>query len=76
MERSPLAPVRFPELSAIAGVTLRIARAGYKNWDRCDLTYAELAPDTAVAGVTTRNLCCSSEVELCREGIQIGRAHV
>ncbi|RXR31009.1 bifunctional glutamate N-acetyltransferase/amino-acid acetyltransferase ArgJ [Sphingobium fluviale] len=74
MERSPLAPAAFPALPDIEGVTLRIAQARYKEWDRCDLTYAELAEGTAVAGVTTKNLCCSSEVELCREGIKGGRA--
>lgn len=74
MERSPLAPATFPALPDIAGVTLRVARARYKEWDRCDLTYAELAEGTAVAGVTTKNLCCSSEVELCREGVKGGRA--
>ncbi|MEZ5655885.1 MAG: bifunctional glutamate N-acetyltransferase/amino-acid acetyltransferase ArgJ [Sphingobium sp.] len=74
MERSPLAPAAFPDLPAIDGVTLRVARAQYKTWDRCDLTYAELAEGTAVAGVTTKNLCCSSEVELCREGVKAGRA--
>ena len=74
MERSPLAPAAFPSLPDIAGVTLRVARARYKEWDRCDLTYVELVEGTAVAGVTTKNLCCSSEVELCREGIKGGRA--
>jgi glutamate N-acetyltransferase / amino-acid N-acetyltransferase len=54
--RSPLAPDDFPDLPAIGGVTLRIARAQYKAWDRCDLTYAELAPGTAVAGVFTQSL--------------------
>jgi hypothetical protein len=70
MERSPLAPAAFPELPAIAGVTLRVARAQYKAWDRCDLTYVELAEGTAVAGVFTRNVCCSSEVELCRANVK------
>ena len=51
----------------IAGVTKRVAKARYKEWDRCDLTYVELAAGTAVAGVFTRNICCSSEVELCRD---------
>jgi len=74
MERSPLAPAAFPQLPEIEGVTLRVARARYKDWDRCDLTYAELAEETAVAGVTTTNICCSSEVELCREGVKAGRA--
>jgi glutamate N-acetyltransferase/amino-acid N-acetyltransferase len=70
---SPLA-VPFPEMPAIEGVTLRIARAGYKDWGRCDLTYAELAEETAVAGVFTKNVCCSSEVELGRGQVKAGRA--
>ena len=74
--RSPLAPDSFPALPDIAGVTLRVARARYKNWDRCDLTYVELVPGTTVAGVFTRNICCSSEVELGRAQIKqgVGRA--
>jgi glutamate N-acetyltransferase/amino-acid N-acetyltransferase len=71
---SPLAPAAFPALPAIDGVTLRVARAQYKTWVRCDLTYVELAEGTAVAGVTTRNICCSTEVEICREGIARGSA--
>ena len=74
MERSPLAPAAFPDLPAVDGVTLRVARAQYKKWDRCDLTYAELAEGTAVAGVFTRNVCCSTEVEMGRESITGGRA--
>ena len=70
---SPLARP-FPAMPAIAGVTPHIARAGYKDWGRCDLTYVELAEGTAVAGVFTRNVCCSSEVELGREQAKLGRA--
>ncbi len=70
---SPLARP-FPDMPAIKGVTLRVARARYKDWDRCDLTFAELAEGTAVAGVFTRNICCSSEVELGRTNIAQGRA--
>jgi glutamate N-acetyltransferase/amino-acid N-acetyltransferase len=70
---SPLASP-FPAMPPIAGVTLRVARAGYKDWGRCDLTYAELAEGTAVAGVFTRNVCCSSEVELGREQVKFGKA--
>jgi glutamate N-acetyltransferase / amino-acid N-acetyltransferase len=72
--RSPLAPDAFPALPAIDGVTLRTARAQYKAWDRCDLTYAELAPGTAVAGVFTQSLCPSSEVEMGREQVKTGIA--
>src|SRR5690606_10039446 len=72
-ESSPLA-IPFPAIPPIDGVTLRVARARYKEWDRCDLTYAELPHGTTVAGVFTRNVCCSSEVELGREQARLGRA--
>ena len=70
---SPLASP-FPALPPITGVTLRIARAGYKDWGRCDVTYAELAEGTAVAGVFTKNVCCSSEVDLGRANVAQGAA--
>ena len=70
---SPLASP-FPALPAIAGVTPRVARAGYKDWGRCDLTYVELDEGTTVAGVFTRNVCCSSEVELGRQNAGQGAA--
>src|SRR3546814_12236069 len=72
--RSPLAPAAFPALPAIAGVTPRVARARYKEWDRCDLTYVELPPGTTVAGGFTRNVCCSSEAEPAREQVTGGAA--
>ncbi|MET4132018.1 glutamate N-acetyltransferase/amino-acid N-acetyltransferase [Porphyrobacter sp. MBR-155] len=73
IERSPLARP-FPQLPAIAGVTLRVARARYKEWNRCDLTFAELAEGTSVAGVFTKSACASSEVELGRKAVKLGRA--
>ncbi len=73
LEKSPLA-LPFPDMPPIDGVTLRVACAGYKEWDRADLTYAELAEGTALAGVFTRNVCCSSEVEIGREQVKAGRA--
>ena len=73
LERSPLA-LPFPDMPPIAGVMPRVARAGYKDWGRCDLTYVELAEGTAGAGVFTRNVCCSSEVELGREQARLGKA--
>ena len=73
LTRSPLARP-FPEMPRIAGVTLRVARARYKDWDRCDLTFAELAQGTSVAGVFTQSACASSEVELGREQIKGGTA--
>src|SRR6478672_3068325 len=73
LERSPLA-LPFPAAEPVSGVTARVAKAGYKDWGRCDLTFVELAEGTAVAGVFTRNVCCSSEVELGREAVRGGKA--
>ena len=73
-DRSPLAPAAFPDLPDIAGVTRRVAKAQYKTWDRCDLTYVELAPGTAVAGVLTKSRCASPEVDWCRAALVLGRA--
>jgi glutamate N-acetyltransferase/amino-acid N-acetyltransferase len=70
---SPLA-LPFPEMPRVAGATLRVARARYKEWDRCDLTFVEFAEGTSVAGVFTKSLCASSEVELGREAVKSGRA--
>lgn len=73
IEPSPLA-APFPSMHPLPGVTLRVARARYKQWDRADLTLVELAAGTAVAGVFTRSACASSEVELGRANIGQGRA--
>jgi glutamate N-acetyltransferase/amino-acid N-acetyltransferase len=73
MERSPLARP-FPDLPAVAGVHPAVARARYKEWDRCDLTFVTLAEGTAVAGVTTKSRCPSPEVEWCRAALPLGRA--
>ena len=73
LDPSPLAKP-FPELPLIDGVSLRVARARYKDWDRADLTFAELAQGTAVAGVFTQSACASSEVELGREQVKSGKA--
>ncbi|MBU6207685.1 MAG: bifunctional glutamate N-acetyltransferase/amino-acid acetyltransferase ArgJ, partial [Alphaproteobacteria bacterium] len=73
---SPVSPLAlpFPAMPTIDGVECRIARAGYKDWGRCDLTFITLAEGTAVAGITTRSTCPSPEVELCRAHLNAGRA--
>lgn len=71
---SPLAPQKTPNLPSIAGVTCRVARAEYKEWDRCDLTYVELAENTSVAGVLTQSKCPSTEVDWCRKALPGGTA--
>ena len=70
---SPLARP-FPQIPPIAGVALRIARAQYKNWDRCDLTFITFDEGTSVAGVLTKSKCPSSEVDWCRENLPQGKA--
>jgi glutamate N-acetyltransferase / amino-acid N-acetyltransferase len=70
---SPLA-MPFPSIREIAGVTPQVARARYKNWDRCDLTFVTLDEGTTVAGVLTRSKCPSSEVEWCRDHLAQGKA--
>ena len=73
MERSPLA-LPFPDLGMIAGVRIGTASVAYKKWTRDCVTLIELAPGTAVAGVTTKSRCPSPEVELCRAKLPGGRA--
>ncbi len=70
---SPLA-TPFPDLPAVAGAMLRVARARYKQWDRCDLTFVTLDAGTAVAGVLTQSKCPSPEVEWCRKALVLGSA--
>jgi glutamate N-acetyltransferase/amino-acid N-acetyltransferase len=70
---SPLAQP-FPALPAIDGVTLRVARAQYKKWDRTDLTFVTLPEGTSVAGVLTTSKCPSPEVEWCRQALVLGQA--
>jgi glutamate N-acetyltransferase/amino-acid N-acetyltransferase len=69
---SPLAPARFPELPAIAGVRLAAFACGIRYQGRDDLMLAELAPDTAVAGVFTCSLTAGAPVLWCRECLKGG----
>ena len=73
IERSPLA-LPFPDLPHVAGVVTRVARAGYKKWDRTDLTYVTLDKGTCVAGVLTKSRCASSDVDWCRKALTLGEA--
>ncbi len=74
MIKSPLAPTKPTVLPPIAGVTCHIARARYKDWDRCDLTFIKLVEGTSVAGVLTQSKCPSTEVEWCRKALSGGKA--
>jgi glutamate N-acetyltransferase / amino-acid N-acetyltransferase len=70
---SPLAPERFPELAPLAGVRLAAFACGIRYTGRDDLMLAELAPDTAIAGVFTRSLTAGAPVVWCRDCLPGGK---
>ncbi|MEZ5708702.1 MAG: bifunctional glutamate N-acetyltransferase/amino-acid acetyltransferase ArgJ [Blastomonas sp.] len=70
---SPLA-TPFPDLPEIAGLVRRTVNAGYKNWERADLSFLTFDAGTSVAGVMTRSKCPSPEVEHCRSALSGGSA--
>ncbi|WP_298112593.1 bifunctional glutamate N-acetyltransferase/amino-acid acetyltransferase ArgJ, partial [Bradyrhizobium sp.] len=71
---SPLAPNNFPEMPAIAGVTLATAAAGIRYRGRTDVLLAIVDKGTTVAGVFTRSKCASAPVEWCRAKLPRGQA--
>jgi glutamate N-acetyltransferase/amino-acid N-acetyltransferase len=76
-KRSPLAPVRFPAISPVAGVQLAGRATGLKNQNGVkDLMVAEMVPGTTVAGVLTRSKCPSAPVDWCRAILPRGKARV
>jgi glutamate N-acetyltransferase / amino-acid N-acetyltransferase len=70
---SPLAPGRFPELARIDGVRLAAFACGIRYTGRDDLMLAELAPDSAIAGVLTRSLTAGAPVVWCRDCLPGGQ---
>lgn len=74
VERSPLAPARFPGLPPVKGVRLGAVSCGIRDRGGPDLFLATLARGTVVAGVFTRSLTASAPVEWCRAALAGGRA--
>ena len=74
LEKSPLAPERFPDLPAVGGVQIAGRACGLKRSGAKDLMLATLAPGTTVAGVFTRSQCQSAPVDWCRAALPGGRA--
>ncbi len=60
----------LPPLHAVAGFKLGIASAGIKRPGRLDLVVMELAPDSAVAAVFTKNAFCAAPVQLAKKHLQ------
>ncbi|MCB1338020.1 MAG: bifunctional ornithine acetyltransferase/N-acetylglutamate synthase, partial [Maritimibacter sp.] len=63
---SPLAPARFPDLPAIAGVRFAAVEAGVRYKGRLDVMLAACDPGTSIAGVFTRSATRSANVLDCQ----------
>src|SRR5215471_1548929 len=70
---SPLAPARFPQMAPVAGVRLAAFACGIRYTGRDDLMVAELAPNSAIAGVFTRSLTAGAPVVWCRDCLLGGK---
>jgi glutamate N-acetyltransferase/amino-acid N-acetyltransferase len=73
---SPLAPLSFPDMPAIAGVRMATAAAGIRYKGRTDVLVALLDKGTTVAGVFTKSKCPSAAVDWCRDKIKAGKARM
>lgn len=63
---SPLAPPRFPDLPAIAGVEFAAGAAGVKYKGRTDVMLVRLAPGTAIAGAFTKSSTRAASILDCQ----------
>lgn len=61
---------KLPPLHAVAGFKLGIASAGIKKPGRLDLVVMELAPNSSVAAVFTKNAFCAAPVQLSKKHLQ------
>ena len=66
---SPLAPVSFPDLPIIEGVTFATAAASVRYKDRTDVMLAVLAPGSVIAGAFTRSATRAAPVLDCQAKI-------
>jgi len=71
---SPLAPTRFPDMPAVAGVRFATGAAGIRYEGRTDVMLALFDKGTQVAGVFTTSKCPSAPVDWCRASLAHGRA--
>ncbi len=74
LEKSPLAPARFPAIPEIPGVTITGQHVGLKaNPKAKDMMMACLATGTTIAGVFTTSKCPSAPVDWCRKVLPGGQ---
>lgn len=71
---SPLAPKKFPKMTAVEGVAFATAEAGIRYKGRTDVLLATLAEGTTMAGVFTKSKCPSAAVDWCRAVLPGGKA--
>ena len=70
MTISPLAPARFPDIPAIAGLRLATAASGMKYSGRDDLMLMQFDPAASVAGVFTLSDTAAAPVQWCQQILQ------
>ncbi len=70
---SPLAPARFPDLPAIAGLEAAIGRAGFYKHARPDLLLMRMPAGTKAAGVFTTNAVGSAPTDWCKQALSATR---
>ena len=76
MKTSPFAPDSFPELPPIEGVRLGVAECGIKYANRADVMVAELDEGAVVAGVFTKSLTASANIQWGQNALPHGKARV
>ena len=71
---SPLAPkAGFPQLPPVGGVRFAAAEAGVRYSGRLDVTLAELAEGSVMAGALTKSKTRSAPVDWCRQNLAMER---
>ncbi len=73
---SPLAPARFPDLPAIAGLEAAIGRAGFYKHERPDLLLMCMPSGAKAAGVFTTNAVGSAPTDWCKQALAASRGGV
>ncbi|HYD74384.1 MAG TPA: bifunctional glutamate N-acetyltransferase/amino-acid acetyltransferase ArgJ [Candidatus Binatia bacterium] len=73
--KSSLAPARFPDLPAIAGVEAAIGRAGFYKHERPDLLLMRMPVGTKAAGVFTTNAVGSAPTDWCKQALAANRGN-
>jgi glutamate N-acetyltransferase/amino-acid N-acetyltransferase len=66
MKISPLAPLSYPDIPPIPGVTLATGKSNIRYKDRLDLLLMAFAPGTQSAGVLTQSKVVAAPVIWCR----------